>query len=108
MSQSGLATLAGVNQSTIQRLEKSLMREASAESLEPFLGNEKPLMREIVLEPLESWLGKVRTLTTNAPSQWLEPWLDKAKTLTTDAEYKNAPLASGQNETFNRQQESQN
>jgi hypothetical protein len=38
MSQSGLATLAGVNQSTISDLEKTLMCKSPSETLNPWLG----------------------------------------------------------------------
>jgi hypothetical protein len=47
MSQSGLAILAGVHQTTISKLEKSLMTKSSS-------------------EPLKPWIGKVKTLTTHS------------------------------------------
>ena len=47
MSQSGLAILCGVHQSTVSKLEKSLMTKSSSETLKP-------------------WVGKVKTLTTNS------------------------------------------
>jgi hypothetical protein len=73
MSQSGLAILSGVNQSTISRLNKSLACETPSESLEPSLDNDEPLVRE-------------------APSESLKPWVGKVKTLTTESEYKNATI----------------
>lgn len=47
MSQSGLAVLAGVDQSTLSRLETTLMREAPSETLKPFQGKPLTLMIDV-------------------------------------------------------------
>lgn len=44
MSQSGLAILAGVDQSTLSRLEDTLMQRAPSESLNSFVGETLTLM----------------------------------------------------------------
>jgi hypothetical protein len=46
MSQTCLGLLSGVSQSTISRLEKTLMREEASESLKPLVGKELTLMRD--------------------------------------------------------------
>lgn len=48
MSQSGLAILAGVDQSTLSRLESTLMSSAPSESLRPFVGKILTLMQDEV------------------------------------------------------------
>jgi hypothetical protein len=64
-SQSGLAILTGVNQSTISRLEKSLTTNTTSESPEPSLDKDETLMREAPSESLKPWMGKVLTLMCN-------------------------------------------